>query len=76
MVIFNDMSLLFDTTVADLKAHMQREKESSEKIISKVQTEAQLAIKAQEDRIVKAMGTKVTRIEKFMDNLVYDIAKL
>ena len=74
--IFRDMQLLVDSQSASLQAQMKRDKNEFERIVHKIKEQTKDSIKAQEQAVKKAYGSKLNRLEKFMDNLVFDVAKL
>ena len=76
MTIFEDMKLLFDTTVSDFSNRIQNNKDNCERLIQKLHHATNERILAQERSIENSFGIKLNRVERFVDNLVYDVAQI
>lgn len=76
MTIFEDMKLLFDSTVKDINVKIGGERQHFEKLIHKLYSETQDRLKAQERTMENNFGLKLNRVERFVDALVFDVAQL
>lgn len=74
--LFNDMKRLFDSSMSSIKSTIKLDREKTIKSIRNAHLKHVEAIQLHDRLLKEQLDQRLKKIENFVDNLVYDIAKL